>query len=481
MAIKNHADNISKRRRLFTVIGLALILLGGTGWILTRGTGTVFALNATGTVEPYDTTAARIGEIALTISGTGTLVTGTTVDLAFPVSGVVSGLSVSSGDLVSSGQVLAHLEDTTQLDLEVKNRRLAAMAARQALDELLAGADVALAQAAVDLANAQIAHEEAADDLLTTGQPRCAQAKTEEYYYQWLNLQRQVNEWEGYLDDPDTGYGHDYILEKLTPLQKQRDLAYGNWKYCETYTQDEIEDSQANLASTTAALKLAQENFDRLSASEGVDPLELQKAQLTLQKAQLQLQSAEEQLAGAELVSPMDGMVMEVNASEGDEVDTGVILSIASVEQPQVEVNMDETDMLNFSAGCPAQVTFDSLPDQVFTGMVTQVTPMLVSVNNVSMVEGLVTLDEVNQATPVELLPGLTASVEIICQQASDALIIPTQALHQTAGASPYVYVLVNDQPEKREVQIGIKTVAIAQVLSGLEAGEAVITSTVEE
>ena len=39
-----------------------------------------------------------------------------------------------------------------------------------------------------------------------------------------------------------SGYGHDYILENLNPLRKERDQALSNYTYCQGYTDAEIQD-----------------------------------------------------------------------------------------------------------------------------------------------------------------------------------------------------------------------------------------------
>jgi multidrug efflux pump subunit AcrA (membrane-fusion protein) len=98
------------------------------------------------------------------------------------------------------------------------------------------------------------------------------------------------------------------------------------------------------------------------------------------------------------------------------------------------------------------------------------------------MVQGLVDLQKKQTASGKTLPLGMSAAVEVTCKQAKNAIVVPAQALYEPAGQSAYVYVLnAQDQPEKREVEIGLRTVASAEVKSGLSEGEKVITSTVEQ
>ncbi len=97
------------------------------------------------------------------------------------------------------------------------------------------------------------------------------------------------------------------------------------------------------------------------------------------------------------------------------------------------------------------------------------------------MVQGLVDLEKKKMASGKPLSVGLTASVEVTCKQARNALVVPAQALYEPAGQSAYVYVLNGQgEPEKRNVMVGLKTVASAQITSGLSEGEKIVTSEVK-
>ena len=102
----------------------------------------------------------------------------------------------------------------------------------------------------------------------------------------------------------------------------------------------------------------------------------------------------------------------------------------------------------------------------------------MAAIRSANVVQGLVVLD--NGVLPSgKVLPvGLNANVEITLQKADNVLIIPVESLYQPADQSPYVIVL-NSQgnPEKREVEVGLKAIAFVETLSGLKEGEQVITT----
>ena len=65
--------------------------------------------------------------------------------------------------------------------------------------------------------------------------------------------------------------------------------------------------------------------------------------QLSLEQAQLNLESAQQTLADTELIAPMDGTVMAI-AAVGEQVGSSFI-TLADLDQPMMEVYLDETDM----------------------------------------------------------------------------------------------------------------------------------------
>jgi HlyD family secretion protein len=478
-----------QKGKSFLLLAIALVVVVGIGlfvWSKVQA-GEITLGQATPTAtgdaaSSYKTTTIRRSDLALTISGSGTVVTAQSVDLVFSVEGTVATLNVEAGDEVTQGQVLATLGDTATLKQTILDQQLAVQVAQKNLDDLQNNAAGALAQAKADQAAAEQAYAKALKNAHQEGDARCSKSKTQDYYFQYLYAQKAVDLWESYLDDPDTGYGRDFILEKLSPLRAKRDQVHINYTYCQGYTEQEILSSQADLQLTRAKLDKANAVYAKLQASAGIDTDAVEIAQATLENAKLQFAKAQTQLAGTVITAPMDGTVTSVNGKVGDEASTSTFITLSDLHQPQVQVNIDEIDLENFATGCAADVSFDSLPGETFPGVVTQVSPVLVTVNSASMVQGLIELQKQQTTSGNTLSVGLTASVEVTCKQAKDALIAPAQALYEPEGQPAYVYVL-NDQglPEKREVVVGLRTIASAEITSGLSEGEKIITSQIEK
>ena len=463
---------------LILIIVIAVLSLGFGLWQRAQAN----AANSAQASEDYQTTAVRRGNITVTVSGTGKVVPSKTANLGFSVSGEIAELNVQVGDTVKAGQTLARLKNTDALALEVQSQQVAVQTAEKNLQELTANSNANLAQAVIDQASAEAAYEDAKIHLRSRGQGRCEQAVTETYYYEWLDLQVQIIPWQKELEDGNSKYGKDYILAQLKPLWSKSDQAYVNYTYCQTFTDAEIEASQAAFQVAKANLQQKTREYESLKANNGIDSTALEIAQASLKNAQLQLLQAQKNLDGAAITAPMDGSVTAVNGEIGGTVKTGAFITLIDQESPQIQVNMDETDLANFAVGCQAQITFDSIPGQTFSGVVTQVSPTLVESTSGSSVQGYISLNQNKTLSGKNLPIGLTASVEVTYGEAQDTLVVAAQAVYPPQdGGKPYVYILnTQGQPEKREIELGLKTVALAEIKSGLSEGEKVIISEVE-
>ena len=139
---------------------------------------------------------------------------------------------------------------------------------------------------------------------------------------------------------------------------------------------------------------------------------------------------------------------------------------------PLIHTSISE-DWLNVQVGYAANITFDALPDQSFTGKVTVVYPTLDTSSNSPLVHVTVKLTEVVSS---DLPVGATAAVDVISGQANDAVLIPVEALHQASPGKYGVFVRTNGQLRLRMIDVGLQDPSYAEVTSGLQVGDVVTT-----
>ncbi|MGB7406672.1 MAG: efflux RND transporter periplasmic adaptor subunit, partial [Pacificimonas sp.] len=130
------------------------------------------------------------------------------------------------------------------------------------------------------------------------------------------------------------------------------------------------------------------------------------------------------------LRAPIDGTVITRNIDPGQTVvsnfQTATLFEIAEdLSSMRVEANVDEADIGRITIGQPVSFSVDAYPGEVFAGEVGQVRKAPTEQQNV--VTYLVLLDVDNEDG--KLLPGMTATVDIVTGSATDVLRVPTAAL----------------------------------------------------
>ncbi len=471
----------SKRpKRTLLILLVVLVLASAGGFAYYR----MAYVPAQQTQEPsLQSATVRRGDLVIYASGTGTLTAAAEASFGFSISGQVKSLYVKVGDVVESGQLLAELDNSTQ--------EIQYMQAKRNLAELvspytIATAEQALAEAKleVDSAYSRLAYlisptvlrweEEVAKvegELAAARQEAEAAASTEaDQKVEELEAQLELSQEK--LSGNQVYYEEVYLVDHFTLKDRE-----SGKKYISRPSEVSIAQARAELDVAQATLVEAQHYLAALKGEE--IPGDATGGNLTaLENAQFSLQSAEETLNGTRLIAPISGTIMSLDIVVGDTAGTGEIVTIADLSQKNLEIYLDETDWGNIAVGYAAEVSFDALPDQIFTGKVTQVDPGLYTSGNTSVVRGLVVLDETEAGLNLPI--GSAAAADIIGGRAENAVLVPVDALRETTPGSYAVFVVEGDKPRLREVEVGIQDLLYAEIKSGLEEGEVVSTGLVE-
>jgi multidrug efflux pump subunit AcrA (membrane-fusion protein) len=449
-----------------------LLLAGGGGGYYTWTKMTASTANAAAlTASEARTSAVTKGDLVVSASGSGNLVASQSVDLSFSTRGTLVELDVKIGDLVTKGQTLARLGTTADLDAALAAAELQVLTAQNSLDTLQSNAQVALANAYQATITAQATFDSAATADARTAYARCSQ----EVMNRYKETLDQITETLADLTQRDKG------SQQWINASNDYDTASANYSYCLSYTADEKAVAKSSLEVASSNLKQAQTTYNTLKAGAGIDPNALALAEANLKTAQTKLNSAQENLAGTALTAPIAGKVIYLAAGEGAIVDTAKFITIVAIDQPTVSVSVDEADMDKLALGNSAEITFDALPEEVFSGKVVQVDPQLTVSGQYRVAKGLIRLDS-SAAETIQALPlGLSATITVISQEAKNVLLAPVTALKSLGDQQYAVMVKGSDGILKlRIVTIGIQDSTSVEIVSGLNEGDLVSTGTVQ-
>lgn len=360
----------------------------------------------------YRTVAVEPGSLTVEVSATGALEPLTQVEVSSELSGVVRSVAVEENQRVAAGDVLAEL-DTTRILAQIER----------------AEANVAAAQARVEDAEVTLAETE-----------------------QTLSRTRQLS-------------GRGMVTEQA------------------------LETAAAAQARAASAVAIASAN-------------------VAVAQAELKLQQAD--LAKSTIYAPIDGIVLSRQVNPGQTVASSmqapVLFVIAeNLETMELKAAIDEADIGAVEAGQKARFTVDAFPQRRFDAEIRDISYAS------EVTEGVVTYQARLNVANDELLlrPGMTATVEIVTRQAEDVLLVPAAAFRYSpqeaaqsggwslqslfmparppmgmgrwgarrggSGEGRPLYVLRDGEPMAMRVSTGATDGEFVEILSGLEAGEAVI------
>jgi len=189
---------------------------------------------------------------------------------------------------------------------------------------------------------------------------------------------------------------------------------------------------------TRETLERAENEFKMRESDLRSQEQQLRTQELRMQSESATAASARYDLSKVRIESPINGIVTRRNIEEGETVVIGtmnnagtVLLTIADMSVIEAEVEVDETDIPSVKIGQPAKVTIDALPDQTFTGKVTEIgnSPIQTGTGAQSSTQATnfkvtVTLDK----EIAEVRPGFTCTAEITTAVRDNALSVPIQA-----------------------------------------------------
>jgi multidrug efflux pump subunit AcrA (membrane-fusion protein) len=191
-----------------------------------------------------------------------------------------------------------------------------------------------------------------------------------------------------------------------------------------------------------------------------------------LTAAQARLQAAQTTVDSRSLTAPFAGTITEVDIMPGDQVTpASVAFRLDNLDRLLVDVMVSEVDINNIKVGQPVTLSFDAIQDKQYLGVVSQVAPVG------DVLQGAVNFDVTVELTDADqdVRPGMTAAVNIIVDQITDALLVPNRAVRVVNGKQ-VVYLLNNGQLVETPITLGASSDNQSQVTSGnMQVGDQVV------
>jgi HlyD family secretion protein len=246
---------------------------------------------------------------------------------------------------------------------------------------------------------------------------------------------------------------------RLAEVQAERDLR----RVQSLAEQNLISDQGLEEARTKAEVAAASRNAARESARQAESAIGVARA--NLEKCVVH--------------APFDGVVLEIATEVGEWISPappGVlippVIDVVAPESLYVSAPLDEADVARVRVGQPVRITFDAFRGHEFAGRLTYISSFVETrqeQNRTLTVEAVFSEAEL----PPNLLPGLSADIEVILDVRENVLRVPSSALLE----GEKVLVLRNGRLVEAALKTGLRNWAYAEVLEGLSEGEPVVVS----
>jgi len=183
------------------------------------------------------------------------------------------------------------------------------------------------------------------------------------------------------------------------------------------------------------------------------------------------------------LYSSMDGIIVSKDINANENVSAGQsIVNINSEDDLQVVVGVSERYISKIKKDTRASVTFSTLADKIFPGVVTEIS---YSISPSSTYPVTINLMEIDKA----LRPGMPANVSftIGSTDKNSFFLVPSNSVAEDNDGN-FVFTVEPDKNEdgfgivhKKIVQVGKLTDKGFQILSGVDDGDLIITSGIDK
>ncbi|MBL7064181.1 MAG: efflux RND transporter periplasmic adaptor subunit [Anaerolineae bacterium] len=384
----------------------------------------VLAVILSGCGGSAEETATPEVEMAFTpvVSVTGEVVPAVWATVSAQSGGTVLEVLVEPGDEVAADDLLVRL-DSTDVQLAVQQAEAAVETAQAQLALLEAGPrpeQIAVSEAQIAVAQTVISQTIAQRNQLWSGateaeiaaaQAQIAAAQAE----QWMAREAHDQTMKCYeMPDgsevcPALGAPEEHARHALHAANEALAAARAQLDALKSGSYLQVRTAEAGISAAEAQQGVAQAQLALLKA--GATAEEIAVAEAAVTQAETALETARVALERCEVRAPFAGTAGAVNVRMGELIAPGQsLVTLGDLITLRVETtDLDEIDVARVAVGQQASVTFDALPERVFTGHVARISPMAEpgagGVNYTVVVE----LDETDPA----ILWGMTAFVDI--------------------------------------------------------------------
>jgi HlyD family secretion protein len=202
-------------------------------------------------------------------------------------------------------------------------------------------------------------------------------------------------------------------------------------------------------------------------------------AEARMRETEAALEAARATLAKTTIHAPFDGVVLDVSTEVGEWISPappGVpippVMTVIDLHALYVSAPIDEADVARIRVGLPVRITLDAFRGKSFAGKLDYVSSFVETREDQNRTLRVEAVFE-ETALPTNLLPGLSADLEVILDAREKVVRIPTYALLEGGR----VLKVQGDRLAEQKVTTGLRNWSYTEIVSGLAPGERIVVS----
>lgn len=216
----------------------------------------------------------------------------------------------------------------------------------------------------------------------------------------------------------------------------------------------------------------AELNRTKILVQSGAIPgSQLDTAKAKYEGARALLAKARESAGDYSVAAPWDGVVSKVLVKDGDFVAPRTpLVEMYDPNSLVILLAVPEAQSTLVFKGMPVKVQLDAYPGKTFEGKISLVYPELDTRMRTRTAE-------VKLEVPVALIPGMFARLQIGIETATDAVVVPGDAVLVLPNGEKVAFILKDGKVQRRLVQTGLEAGGQVQIISGIQPGDTVVTA----
>ena len=213
----------------------------------------------------------------------------------------------------------------------------------------------------------------------------------------------------------------------------------------------------ATMRQMKAKLDNAEANYNRfqkLVESGAISRSEYDNVYADYLVAKTNYEKAASDVQDTVITTPIDGYIIGEPTPVGQTISSGisepqVIMSVATLDDMQIEAMVDESDIGQVKVGQKVNFTVDAYPNENFSGKVRLISRKAETENNVIYYKVYVDVDDAKG----KLLPTMTARADFVIASAENVLMVPLNCVY-IEGKRRFVKVYNTKTKESRDVDV---------------------------